>query len=121
MEKSVALFHSKNNQNLCEKYSKSIDKAKMMWYNGSAIKKIRRFNMNCEIEIKKVLKKIGITPELNGYHYLEKCIIEVKKCLEDGKTPCGFYQMYKDVAKLFDVTPTSVERCMRHAKMRQNH
>ena len=73
--------------------------------------------MNCEMEIKKVMKKIGITPELNGYHYLEKCIIEVKKCFEEGKTPCSFYQMYKDVAKLFDVTPKSVERCMRHAKI----
>ena len=72
--------------------------------------------MNCEIEIKKVLKEVGITPELNGYHYLEKSIMDVKKCFDEGKTPCSFYQLYREVGEKFDVTATSVERCMRHAK-----
>ena len=73
--------------------------------------------MNCEMEIKKVLKEIGVTPDLDGYHYLEKAILIIKNCFKNDGIAMSFWELYNDISNQFGKKRTSVERCMRHAKV----
>ena len=66
-----------------------------------------------ENRIRRLLLQAGVDPSLTGYEYLR---MAVKLCYED-KSHLRYVtkQLYWDVAKEFDVKPSSVERCMRFA------
>ena len=66
-----------------------------------------------ENRIRKLLLQAGVDPSLTGYEYLR---MAVKLCYED-KSHLRYVtkQLYWDIAKEFDVKPSSVERCMRFA------
>lgn len=49
-------------------------------------------------EIKGVLRQLGITPDLNGYHYLLKGVGLIRDDFNSGKTPRSFMCVYKDIA-----------------------
>lgn len=61
-------------------------------------------------EIASVVKDLGISAHLKGYHYI---ISAVQLLLE--KPIKSFMDLYKSVAKEFDTTASGVERAMRHA------
>ena len=67
-----------------------------------------------ENRIKTLLLKIGVDPSLLGYNYLVEAI---KICYADNNV---LYRgmtkiLYPEVAKIFDTTPSRVERAMRHS------
>lgn len=64
-------------------------------------------------EIKGVLRQLGITPDLNGYHYLLKGVRLIRDDFNSGKTPRSFMCVYKDIANEFGKSYQSVERCIR--------
>lgn len=64
-------------------------------------------------EVQNVLLKVGIPPNLLGFMYIayaEELALNDKDYLRN-LTKC----MYVDIAKKFHTTPSSVERCIRHA------
>lgn len=62
-------------------------------------------------EVRKVLLKLGITSNLQGYHY----IIEAFKIIQKQKIHTNITTIYAMVGKKLDNTPTGVERGIRHA------
>lgn len=64
-------------------------------------------------QIKELFKKLGIAPNIRGYHYLLEAILFVyeKKIKYLFKST----DLYKDIAKKYNDTYTSVERAMRTA------
>lgn len=65
-------------------------------------------------EIKSVLKQLGITPDLNGYHYLAKGIEMIRDDFSRGKAPTGFMVVYQEISSEFATSLLNVERCIRH-------
>ena len=64
-----------------------------------------------------ILNKIGMNIRLKGYWYWEEAI---KICKTNKYFISSFPKMmtiYNQIAKKFDVTPESVERCMRSARL----
>ena len=57
----------------------------------------------------KLLLDIGISPDKTGYTYLLACI----QCFRDKSR--RLMEIYRIVAKSFNVKPTNVERCVRFA------
>ena len=68
-------------------------------------------NTNKEI-ITKIIKDLGISPDLKGYHYI-RCAVETQ--LTDKSFIGATMLLYQAVAEEFDTTVTSIERCIRHA------
>lgn len=66
-------------------------------------------------EIKGVLRQLGITPDLNGYHYLVKAVDLLRHDFKCGKTARRFMDVYQSIAEEFESKSSCVERCMRHA------
>lgn len=69
---------------------------------------------NTNVKILKILKQLGIAPDLLGYKYLAEAIDMVLKddaILHSGVTKI----LYPTVAKKFNTTPSRVERAIRHA------
>lgn len=64
---------------------------------------------------KKLLLNVGISPNLDGYHYLTEAINTVKGMLKSGDVDCKFTVLYKDIGKKFNTTSARTERSMRHA------
>jgi two-component system response regulator (stage 0 sporulation protein A) len=63
----------------------------------------------------KILMKVGISPDLNGYHYLAEAISMVKESIQNNKVNDKFTYMYAQIGKKFNTTGSRVERAMRHA------
>lgn len=63
--------------------------------------------------IKETLLKLGVTPNLKGFYYVDNCTQRAIKCIEN-KRDISFMQLYTDCANDFNVTTASVERCIRH-------
>lgn len=75
--------------------------------------------INNTIEIRTLLKELGITPELHGYHYLVYAIRTVKECFERGGTIQGdLCNLYTEIAKHYNTSFGAVERNMRTAVKR---
>lgn len=68
-------------------------------------------------DLKKIISKIlceaGITPNMKGFAYLKEAIIMVYYSSDDFNTMTKV--IYPDIAKLHNVSPRSVERCIRGA------
>lgn len=64
-----------------------------------------------KIEIKAVLKKAGITPDLKGYHYLAEAI-SIKM---NGNSDSKQMENYSEIAEKNNDTVTRTERAMRYA------
>lgn len=64
-------------------------------------------------EIVALMREIGIPPHIQGYHYLKEAISQVmdNPALLNKVTK----ELYPNVAKRLDSTPTRVERSIRHA------
>lgn len=65
-------------------------------------------------EIKVVLRDLGITQDLKGYHYIAKAASMVKEDVDNDVMPRGITTLYYEIGNRFGVTHASVERCMRH-------
>lgn len=65
-------------------------------------------------KIKGVLRDLGITQNLKGYHYIVKAATMIAEDVENGDIPRGITTLYHEIGNHFDVTHASVERCMRH-------
>lgn len=63
----------------------------------------------------KLLIKVGISPDLKGYHYLVEAINIAKEALLNNKVNENFTILYTSIAKKFDTTSNGVERAMRHS------
>ena len=64
-----------------------------------------------EFEVSKVLMDFGVHPECNGYEYIiiaMKLIKEDKTCLSNITK-----KIYGQIAEMKNITPASVERCIR--------
>ena len=69
--------------------------------------------MITDLQIAKVIKELGVTPSLKGYHYLKSA---VKKMINDSTYMDGITKrLYPEIAKQFNTTASRVERAMRHA------
>jgi two-component system response regulator (stage 0 sporulation protein A) len=68
-------------------------------------------NANKEI-ITKIIKDLGISPDLRGYHYI-RYAIEI--LLTDKSFIGATMLLYQTVAEEFNTTTAAVERCTRHA------
>ena len=66
-------------------------------------------------KIKSVLRQLGITPDLKGYHYTEKAVIMLHEDFERGNVSRGTTKIYGEVGKHFGTTAQSIERCIRHS------
>lgn len=69
---------------------------------------------NTEVKISKILKQLGIYPNILGYVYLKEAIDMVLKddsVLRKGVTKI----LYPEVAKKFQANAVQVERAIRHA------
>lgn len=69
---------------------------------------------NSKVKISKILKDLGVSPDLVGYRYLREAIQMV---MEDDTL---LYmrvtkELYPTIAKKFETTASRVERGMRHA------
>lgn len=60
------------------------------------------------------MRELGITKDLNGYHYIVKAATMMNEDVDKGVLPRGITTLYYEIGNHFDVTPPSVERCMRH-------
>ena len=69
--------------------------------------------MPIKLKISDMLKDLGISPSLLGYHYL---MSSVQETLKDRSLMCAItYGMYPLVAEQFNTTRSRVERAIRHA------
>lgn len=62
-----------------------------------------------EIVVSDVLKELGVSPALKGYHYARYAICMI---LENGDS-VTFTKLYNNVAEEFNSTYSKVERCIR--------
>ena len=68
-------------------------------------------NYNDKIII--LMRKIGINPAHRGYDYIKEAVAIV---LANSNAIYGLTKfMYQDIAKMYNATPSRVERCIRHA------
>lgn len=71
---------------------------------------------NTEVKISKILKQLGITPNILGYKYSKEAITMV---LEDDTALRAITKtLYPEIGKRFNATSSSVERAIRHAAQR---
>ncbi len=68
---------------------------------------------NIEIKITQILHQIGVPAHIKGYHYLRSSIMMSIDNPEIINSVTK--QLYPNVAKNFDTTPSRVERAIRHA------
>lgn len=67
-------------------------------------------NYNDKIII--LMRKIGINPAHRGYDYIKEAVSMV---LANSNAIYGLTKyMYHDIAKMYNTTPSKVERCIRH-------
>lgn len=63
----------------------------------------------------KLLMKVGISPDLDGYHYLTEAINIIKEKWLNGNVNCKMMNLYFTVGKKFNTASIRVERSIRHA------
>lgn len=68
-----------------------------------------------EVEIKEMLIRMGVSPDLMGYHYLAEAIAMQRERLDAGEKIKPCMKVYADIAKAHKETPASIERAMRFA------
>lgn len=68
---------------------------------------------NIEVEVTNVLHEIGVPAHIKGYQYLRDAIIMVIKDIDIINSITK--QLYPNIAKEYNTTPSRVERAIRHA------
>ena len=68
---------------------------------------------NLESEVTNIMHEIGVPAHIKGYQYLRDSIIMVVKNLDIINSITK--QLYPSVAKMYNTTPSRVERAIRHA------
>ena len=68
-----------------------------------------------EVEIKKMLIRMGIGADLKGYHYLAEAIAMQRERFDDGVESVPCMELYSTIAKAHNDTASRVERAMRFA------
>jgi two-component system response regulator (stage 0 sporulation protein A) len=68
---------------------------------------------NVEVEVTNVLHEIGVPAHIKGYQYLRDAIIMVIKDIDVINSITK--QLYPNIAKEYNTTPSRVERAIRHA------
>lgn len=63
------------------------------------------------INLRKLLIKIGISANVKGFHY----ILEAINILKEQKIHINITEIYKMISKKYDNTPSAIERAIRHA------
>ena len=80
------------------------------------VKQVRKAEMserNLLQEVTKILHEVGIPPHIKGYQYLRTAILlAIKDVTVMYRVTKVLYPM---VAKMYDTTPSRVERAIRHA------
>ena len=66
-----------------------------------------------EIEVTKYIRKAGVPLHIKGYEYLRTAIMLVMK--DYMKFDSVTKILYPEIAKLYNTTPSRVERAIRHA------
>ena len=66
-----------------------------------------------ENKVKEFVKKLGISPELNGYKYIVAAIMYIKQF--DSPSDVSFTEMYEELGKKFNKTYPAMERSIHHA------
>jgi len=69
--------------------------------------------MNKEIVVSDILKDLGISASLLGYHYIKEAILILNG--DATKVKGITKRLYPEIAKLYGTTATKVERAMRNA------
>lgn len=64
--------------------------------------------------IEKILLNMGITPNIDGFNYLNRAIEICIESHSDKKQRPYYCAMYMQIGKEFNKSPSSVERAMRH-------
>ena len=65
------------------------------------------------LRAKELLAQLGMPPSLKGFHYAAELI--ARSVAQPEQLDRVTYEMYPQAARVFGVTPASVERCLRHA------
>ena len=63
------------------------------------------------IELRKLLMKIGIYSNIKGFHY----ILEAVNIIKNQGTHISMMNVYKMIHEKYNNTPSAIERAMRHA------
>ena len=71
----------------------------------------RKADVGSDYDVGMLLRKIGISPEMKGFQYLEEAV-RIRKMREDGKLT---EQVYPAIAEKFSSTAQGVERAIRTA------
>ena len=72
--------------------------------------------MPTNYEIRNLLKKVGVSPDLSGYFYLSDAIEAIKEDMEQKKRLRQFVPLYGEIGKAYGFRDYKcAERCMRHA------
>ena len=66
-----------------------------------------------EIQVTEILHQIGVPAHIKGYHYLRDSILMAVR--NPDIINAVTKQLYPDVARKYDTTPSRVERAIRHA------
>ena len=74
--------------------------------------------MEKNVETRKMLISLGITPEIKGYHYMIDAIEMMHEERSEGKKFCGWCNLYREIAEKNETTATLVERNLRSAVCR---
>ena len=62
-----------------------------------------------------ILLKMGIRPNILGFHYLNEAITRVSKEYSLGNWSVKFTDLYSEIARKFHTTASAAERAMRNA------
>lgn len=68
-----------------------------------------------DITVRNRLIKMGIRPNILGFHYLDEAITRVSKEYLSGNWSIKFTDLYAEIARKFHTTAYAVERAMRNA------
>lgn len=75
--------------------------------NSSAVQK------DLEVEVTSIMHEIGVPAHIKGYQYLRDAIMMVVKDLDIINSITK--QLYPSIARIYNTTPSRVERAIRHA------
>lgn len=68
---------------------------------------------NLEVEVTSIMHEIGVPAHIKGYQYLRDAIMMVVKDLDIINSITK--QLYPSIARIYNTTPSRVERAIRHA------
>jgi two-component system response regulator (stage 0 sporulation protein A) len=69
--------------------------------------------VDLEVEVTNIMHEIGVPAHIKGYQYLRDAIIMVIKDLDVINSITK--QLYPEIARMYNTTPSRVERAIRHA------